>query len=984
MATQEVDVNLTTSWEVQTEDDGSKSYYATIKVVNSETEEVVKTNTTETFGSTADLQIEVSRVKQWYEDNPKYNVGDSDAPLEKNLATKAVDAARTQADIPPSNTLEAIQAEEEEYNAEQLAKAAAAAAAAAEEAKKALEQLNKPTVAYQEQSYLFANLSQLIDYKRNVLERTVGKPLPYSGANQQNACLLVDGEPYGFMNKLTQYPNYKRFFEMKNAEISNLQPMIRLFKCIQDDNGDEYQVEMNFASYAGIDRKDPASYFKNKNKRGFGAGIRDFSFTCIGTDPFAAKKSIEAKLTIFANDFEELLKCRGEGDCDAVKFEDWYKSYRYVDLALKTGGVKNKSKNKNMAAYQKQHEDNINKLNFRLKVVVGWAIPKNFPSSGSSDLREAINNSYITLNLTPTIHAFDMDEMGRVTFTINYLAYIEDFFDQSQYDVFASKKSLYNRDVRTANLLAAKSKCSADEIKELQKKQADEVAEDKKETIKNITRKLMKVDVTSRTTKLKYLVLSTDDIKDFQQNGLSSREVSSLKAITSSSAEDKEAVESAVNDAIATKADPNAVQSEDSKALDFTEQLMTDINKFKLPFFYVSDLVDIIMESIGESLTEASSNKFLKRFEKLRVVLGPLEIVDTRGSQRSTFCSLGDLPISLKYFMEWLSIKTLKQADLKYNMSTFLNDFFNDLIVNYLNNDTWFKLKGSQNIRLIKSSLTSYKQSEDAFDEITTEIKRQAALYGTFQAGIGFDRYRLKLSDVSPAQMPLLRISGVSGLPVTQKHVSAEVNYFIFSAGRVMPTEKQNGDIAEDSGRGIFHYLMGKDSGLVKKISLQKTDAKYLKELRFEQSGYDGLEQLLEVYDVTVDAFPIVTAFPGTYIYVNPRGWLPGGSSYGSGAVTDITRYGIGGYCMVWKSEHSFGVGRAETKLHAKWVAGLHADTKDSALIGDALSITSPATATDSEACAELAETRAAVAAFMKKIEDDPTAGGEIPGGFSL
>jgi len=120
------------------------------------------------------------------------------------------------------------------------------------------------------------------------------------------------------------------------------------------------------------------------------------------------------------------------------------------------------------------------------------------------------------------------------------------------------------------------------------------------------------------------------------------------------------------------------------------------------------------------------------------------------------------------------------------------------------------------------------------------------------------------------------------------------------------------------------------------------------------------LEQLLEVYDVTVDAFPIVTAFPGTYIYVDPRGWLPGGAVYGSGAVTDITRYGIGGYCMVWKSEHFFGVGRAETKLHAKWVAGLHRDTESPAFVNDdKLSITAPVTETGSKECAELAAARA-------------------------
>ena len=49
---------------------------------------------------------------------------------------------------------------------------------------------------------------------------------------------------------------------------------------------------------------------------------------------------------------------------------------------------------------------------------------------------DAIGQSYVTLNLTPTTHDFKIDDMGRVTFNINYLAYVEDFYDQPQFDIF--------------------------------------------------------------------------------------------------------------------------------------------------------------------------------------------------------------------------------------------------------------------------------------------------------------------------------------------------------------------------------------------------------------------------------------------------------------------------------------------------------------------------------------------------------------------
>ena len=56
----------------------------------------------------------------------------------------------------------------------------------------------------------------------------------------------------------------------------------------------------------------------------------------------------------------------------------------------------------------------------------------------SNGVKDALFNSFTTLNLTPTVHDFQFDDQGRVVFTINYLAYVDDFFDQDDYNVFLS------------------------------------------------------------------------------------------------------------------------------------------------------------------------------------------------------------------------------------------------------------------------------------------------------------------------------------------------------------------------------------------------------------------------------------------------------------------------------------------------------------------------------------------------------------------
>ena len=57
--------------------------------------------------------------------------------------------------------------------------------------------------------------------------------------------------------------------------------------------------------------------------------------------------------------------------------------------------------------------DELKDLNFELKAIVGFALPPGNIDNISPRLRTAVYNSFVTLNLTPTVHEFDVDDMGR-------------------------------------------------------------------------------------------------------------------------------------------------------------------------------------------------------------------------------------------------------------------------------------------------------------------------------------------------------------------------------------------------------------------------------------------------------------------------------------------------------------------------------------------------------------------------------------------
>ena len=895
------------------------------------------------------------------------------------------------------------------------------------------------------------------------------KRAPYDPKYNHNSSIILDDTtPYGFMNRLTQSPSQKTLFDLNNWDISSLQPMIKLFKIQADENkSSEEEVPITFNSHADI-----SSLLKDRKKRGEGVGIQSFNFTYDGSNPFSAKKSIKAKLKIFANTFDELLVDRGAGS----------KKFRYVDLALKTSNTLPGSMCSNWGRGTDNEE--LAKLNFRLKAVVGWAYPKNAKMSHfTTGVADAVYNSYVTLNLTPTVHDFQIDEQGRVIFEINYLAYTDDFFDQKEYDIFNNVSIITNQIARKMNYNNLKRQCKADSIETLKFDEKDVIGEEKRQNVSSLLGQLLQAG------KIYYLTANVDDIKNFQSKGPFYDSTSKVTPMTD---EEKDlAVSANVSAALEKYTEAN------EDLYTFREELavglsVTGPNDFDLPYFYVSDLVDVILQNLDMTLNQvpkelnrflsdgaehrmksgasgtkatkktptskpvvgeyyqtslckatpdylggmtfdgseickvngittspvwivrkveridagdgdvetlvyyevpagfkvpgygvksasslsmyyfdsfittsspsgksaaASSgaptalksptpaapkartytsndmfdcdvlmnifkyNRLAKEYKKFRVLLGPIEIVDRKNDLKVATINLADLPISVKYFIEFLTEKLSTKEESKYSLSNFLNDFFNNLVRNFLNDDTCFthSINVSQKVRMTQAAITSYKSPDQKMDEVmeSSLSRYKGSARRKARSGDVPIRGRTRLSSL---KKPVLQISGERDMPDGgNQGFENEMNYMCYFAGRTQPREMMKGDRATDEENGIFHYLMGKDRGIVKNIQLSKTQTPGLQEVRFEQEGYDGLRQLRVVYDVNIDTYSNVKTFPGTYIYVEPRSFAPS-TNVVPGDDMNLTEYGIGGYYMIIRSEHNFAPGDASSKIYAKWV----------------------------------------------------------------
>tara|TARA_R110002110_G_scaffold331650_1_gene542781 strand:+ start:14439 stop:19022 length:4584 start_codon:yes stop_codon:yes gene_type:complete len=886
---------------------------------------------------------------------------------------------------------------------------------------------------FREQCFLLAQMPFFAEWKRQVIEREEPKRLPYiwtpardaggdredSRSANSNACLQMDGEPFGFMNKLTQYPSYSNIANMKTSEIANLQPLIRIFKILIDEDGLEKQMEIPFESHFTWDDFD---LFRDNKNRGQGVGIKDFTFSFEADNPFALKKSIKARLTMFANSFSELLRSRSlEIDDPEARHGYHTEEFKYVDLALKTGTGKSFS----VGTLDPNRADvvvaNLDKLNFRIKAVVGWNYRQGWGSVSngafqlgpdaaqhtiSDGVRAALYDSYITLNLTPVIHEFDIDDQGRVVFKIDYLAYVEDFFDQPAFNIFpnvavdpsllpgsrhsmelSTETARVMRDIKSQTFA---SECDSDQMSGLKEELATEVEIYRIESMKALMEEMM------ARKKIRYVNLTSNDVYSFRRSGPNWDGIEDALNGTNLAAV---GITGGGIQTYLTGSSPVAVKAETISQIEGLGLEEADKNRRlralastgadtkvqPVSFFYISDLLDVVLKTMDDKYSESFDHSILHdlealkteepsaqydfsegnkmrdvldakiirfkqmdtQFKKLRILLGPMELVH-QGNFISEFYSIGDVPVAVKYFVEWLSKKMSDRDEVYYTLPKFVNELVNDLCRDILNDSRCFRNQAKQRIRMNQAAVSSYKLDvsekfpvlERTFrEDIGSVVEPSGEITGDFVDEITADTLmfrmdssrpyhgRMNINDYGAGDIyfprPALNIAGNRGNPISDDGIDREVNWLVYYAGRTQPVEKMKGIENEDAEYGIFHYTIGQDRGITKQINLKKTDTTGLKELRFEQEGYDGLKQLREVFDVTIKTYANVQAFPGLYIYVDPIGFSPN-SSIGSDII-DLTQIGIGGYHMIVRSEHSFGPGYADSKIEAKWVASTHA-----------------------------------------------------------
>ena len=880
-------------------------------------------------------------------------------------------------------------AEEDEQVAayEARAKQAEKDAQKAEEARsKGQERAN--TIAFQEQCFMLSYMPRIIKHKYKGISKF--KKLPYHEDTLQtndrpsNASLMVHDDPFHFINKLLLYSDTHEYFNMRTEDIANLQPEIRFFKSTYDKQAKqttntEIKFNTTFTNASELGNApssaetDLMSLLGDNRRRNAGVGIKSFNLSFIGTDPFAAKKDLRGTLELYCASMEELFKKRQNNPRG--------KAYRYIDLALKTittntdgDSIINKAAAENADMTKANtSSDDLNRLDFAIKAKIGIRAPQK-TVAGNADLLAAIARNTVTVQMTPVTHEFNFNDDGSLVFRIQYVPFISDAFNSSIFDVFGA--ALDNLEDRLVNQTIS-ANCNT----ELMKTQKEKLIKERRK--RNSKRLSYLVQRLYDKQQVHYLRLPPAVVKDFNNKGPAT-DIESVFTMPKEEENSGQNADAAAKEVAKEATEKGGKEGEKKKTIlkDSTGAAVS-IGNANLPYFYLADLIDIAMENVEyaiqpsvsgfnesyiatlvEKLSEdiespgakssfrESANEQLQNFKdayasahdnwkKFRIILGPMEIVDPANSDNVMIINLGDIPITVKYFQEWLASEILKKDRQVLPISVFITKLLQKMVSNFVNTDRCFGGEVKHRVMINRTEAMCYNE-DPKYDDITAIVMR-ARNKGLDAAGLrgksksknqeaAKDLENIPVVDRLPIDLikkqPVLYPAGLgSGALNDNTSSDSHYHYLIFYASRTTAIDRYKGDEIEDYKRGCHHYRLGRDVGIVKTIKLNRDKRPFLKESRFEASGHNGLKQLIEVYNVNIQSYANFNVFPGAKIFVDPRGWAPAMDPEFlkeiGGDFNNMTELGIGGYYDITKVEHTFGPGTFESSYTAYWTNGI-------------------------------------------------------------
>jgi hypothetical protein len=330
-------------------------------------------------------------------------------------------------------------------------------------------------------------------------------------------------------------------------------------------------------------------------------------------------------------------------------------------------------------------------------------------------------------------------------------------------------------------------------------------------------------------------------------------------------------------------------------------------------WFYLGDLI--------EQAIKMNKLHYRLRDDHIIPCIGNFSLPQA-GSGKPKTLSIADIPITIDTFVSFFKANILEPNKTEYPLYSFIRDIIQRLAMPAINVMSFGNpQKHSRNLKVTTFELPGLNVGGDFLEPLSEGRYGLAYEEARIEAGT----VSLGTSITTPASSNRVNLPNLiktkklgNNALLMRKPPSQRYSYFLFYANSSNSIVQWNGDVGADSARGIQHFYIGSDRGLIKEINFRKSNKPGLAEMMAERALRSGNKkvELWRNFEADISMVGNALLKPGYFLYVNPTVAGLGNPSNGN----SLSRVmGLGGYYFVLGVSNTISEAGWNTQVRAVW-----------------------------------------------------------------
>ena len=346
-------------------------------------------------------------------------------------------------------------------------------------------------------------------------------------------------------------------------------------------------------------------------------------------------------------------------------------------------------------------------------------------------------------------------------------------------------------------------------------------------------------------------------------------------------------------------------------------------DSYQFYYVYLGDIVELASKNAGlRSLHKKGKHIFSPKsyiqaessaghmMTNLRMLLGPLEYYDKNGKLK--MINFAQFPIAFDVFREWFVRNIISKDATGLSLGSFLKMLINDLVLPAMGADCVRPIKPlgiqMQSIELSIPGKVKKGLATSSGKEKTLPIEESLPSEGVI--------------DVESSGFKSGVLRKLQSKSHSDSAIKTSYDYLLIQTSTSSDTKQLAGVASKDIPRGIYHFNIGSDKGLLSNMRFSKVDLEGVTEMRSRQAlngGGDQLDQLTFPYNVDLELIGNTLFIPGMVFYANPS-FLGLGDPHDANSLA--YKLNLGGYYLALEVETTISPGEFITRLPNAFTLG--------------------------------------------------------------